>query len=329
MGDSSLTVAAGAEKFEHQFEQHRAELTAYCYRMLGSPFEAEDAVQETFIRAWRGLEGFEGRAACAPGSTGSRRTSGSTCSRGESAARGRWTSGRRTSPIESNLNIPARGDLDRADSRRRSGRPGRGGRVARDDPPRVRRRAAAPPAATAGGADPLRGAALEGDRGRRAPRHERRVGQQRAPARAGDARREQPERGRHVASVDEADAELLARYVEAFEQYDMDALTVADPGGRDAVDAAVRPVAERPRRHLRVVVRAGRRLPRLAGDPDRRRERLARVRPVQAERDRRAATTRGRCRCSRSRGGRIVEFTFFLDTDPLFPLFGLPPRLDA
>jgi RNA polymerase sigma-70 factor (ECF subfamily) len=46
---------------EMQLEQHRRELTAYCYRMLGST-EAEDAVQETFIRAWRNLERFEGRA---------------------------------------------------------------------------------------------------------------------------------------------------------------------------------------------------------------------------------------------------------------------------
>ena len=48
---------------ERSLEQHRSELTGYCYRMLGSPFEAEDAVQETLIRAWRNHDRFEGRAA--------------------------------------------------------------------------------------------------------------------------------------------------------------------------------------------------------------------------------------------------------------------------
>ncbi len=45
-----------------ELERFRRELTGYCYRMLGSGFEAEDAVQETFLRAWRGWENFEGRS---------------------------------------------------------------------------------------------------------------------------------------------------------------------------------------------------------------------------------------------------------------------------
>jgi RNA polymerase sigma-70 factor (ECF subfamily) len=57
------TARAGSGDLEAQFEQHRAELTGYCYRMLASAFDAEDAVQETFVRAWRGHDRFEGRAA--------------------------------------------------------------------------------------------------------------------------------------------------------------------------------------------------------------------------------------------------------------------------
>jgi RNA polymerase sigma-70 factor (ECF subfamily) len=45
-----------------QLERHRRELTGYCYRMLGSGFEADDAVQETMLRAWKAADGFEGRS---------------------------------------------------------------------------------------------------------------------------------------------------------------------------------------------------------------------------------------------------------------------------
>jgi len=65
LGEHELLEAARGgdeDAFRRIVERHRAELHAHCYRMLGSLQDAEDALQETLLRAWRGLPGFAGRS---------------------------------------------------------------------------------------------------------------------------------------------------------------------------------------------------------------------------------------------------------------------------
>jgi RNA polymerase sigma-70 factor, ECF subfamily len=57
-----VTLPADEPAFEALFERHRRELQVHCYRMLGSLHDAEDLLQETFLRAWRSRESFEGRS---------------------------------------------------------------------------------------------------------------------------------------------------------------------------------------------------------------------------------------------------------------------------
>src|SRR5437660_5956848 len=95
---------------EHAFgdlEPYRRELTAYCYRMLGSPFDAEDAVQDAFVRAGRRRDPFEGRA-------GMRswlyRIATNVCLdmlKGKERRARRMDLGPAVEPIEANLNVPA------------------------------------------------------------------------------------------------------------------------------------------------------------------------------------------------------------------------------
>jgi RNA polymerase sigma-70 factor (ECF subfamily) len=64
-GPASVDLTAGAlsaADVERVLEAHRRELTGYCYRMLGSGSESEDAVQETLVRAWKAIDRFEGRS---------------------------------------------------------------------------------------------------------------------------------------------------------------------------------------------------------------------------------------------------------------------------
>jgi RNA polymerase sigma-70 factor (ECF subfamily) len=58
-----MTAIDSSDVLADDLEQYRRELTGYCYRMLGSVFDADDAVQEAMVRAWRGIDSFEGRSA--------------------------------------------------------------------------------------------------------------------------------------------------------------------------------------------------------------------------------------------------------------------------
>lgn len=60
--DHSADIGLSTAELERRLESHRRELTAYCYRMMGSSSEAEDAVQDTMIRAWKAYDRFEGRS---------------------------------------------------------------------------------------------------------------------------------------------------------------------------------------------------------------------------------------------------------------------------
>jgi len=101
------SVGLSEQELGHELEQHRRDLTAYCYRMLASPFEAEDAVQETFLRAVRNIEGFEGRSAM---KTWLHRIATNVCLDMLRARQRRvrpMDLGPAREPVESNLRVPA------------------------------------------------------------------------------------------------------------------------------------------------------------------------------------------------------------------------------
>jgi RNA polymerase sigma-70 factor (ECF subfamily) len=329
--DSSLSVRPGADDLESSLEQYRGELIGYCYRMLGSSFEAEDAVQETLIRAWRGYDRFEGRSALR---SWLYRIATNVCldmvSGRERRARP-MDLGPAREPVVENLNtLPEVTWIEPIPDGRvvPEGDPAEVA-VARETirlafvaalqhlPPRQRavlilcevlRWKAAEVAELLETSVASVNSALQ---------------RARATLEASDVSPSDT-----APSVDAADAELLARYVAAFEAYDMEALTslIHEDAtqsmppfdlwlrGRDDIFAWwVGPGGG---------CRGSRVIPTVAanGAPA-----FGQYKP--------SATGDGyepwALQVLEVEDGRIVELTFFLDTDRVFPLFGLPPRLDA
>jgi RNA polymerase sigma-70 factor, ECF subfamily len=311
-------------------EQHRRELTAYCYRMLGSPFEAEDAVQETLLRAWRALERFEGRASLRS-----------------------WL-----------YRIATNVCLDMLTGRERRARPMDLGEARSPDGPigeilpevtwiepipEGRVVAEGDPAAVAESRETIRLAFIAALQ--HLPPRQRAVlilcevlhwkasevaelletsvpavnsALQRARGTLEQAEVLDPGHG----ALSEQDRELLSRYVDAFQRYDMDALTALIredatqsmppyelwlEGRRDVLGWWVGKGA---------ACRGSRVIPTLDanGSPA-----FGQYKPSQTG----SGYDPWALQVLEIREGQIVELTFFLATETLFPLFGLPPRLEA
>jgi RNA polymerase sigma-70 factor (ECF subfamily) len=299
-----------------EVEQHRAELTAYCYRMLGSPFDAEDAVQETFVRAWRSLDGFEGRAALR---SWLYRIATNVCldmlKAGQRRARP-MDLGPSQEPLEQNLNVPNEVTWiepipDPADV------------AVEHDTIRLAFVAALQHLPPRQRAALILCEVLRWQSSEVAELLETSVASvnsalQRARATIADV-------DTHAPPAGEVDSELLARYVAAFEAYDLEALTTLIH--EDAIQSM--PPFDlwlRGRDDIfawwwgpGIGCKGSRVIPTVTanGSPA-----FGQYKP-----DPGGGYTPWALQVLELRDGGIAELTFFLDTERLFPLFGLPDHL--
>jgi RNA polymerase sigma-70 factor (ECF subfamily) len=332
MSDLAAARTGQIAELERRLEQHRVELTAYCYRMLGSAFDAEDAVQETMMRAWRSFDRFEGRAALR---SWLYRIATNVCLdmlNGRERRARPMDLGPAREPEAANLNtLPEVAWIEPMPDRRAVPADGDPAEVAvaretirlafvaalQHLPPRQR--------AVLILCEVLRWKASEV-----AELLDTSVASVNSALQRARATLEAKDvsAGDTAPSVDEADADLLARYVEAFERYDMEALTSLIhedatqsmppydlwlSGRDDILSWWVGPGAG---------CRGSRVIPTIAanGAPA-----FGQYKPSPTG----AGYEPWALQVLEIEDGRIVDFTFFLDTDRVFPLFGLPPRLDA
>ena len=318
------------DELTERFEESRRELTGYAYRMLGSAFEAEDAVQETYIRAWRGYERFEGRSALR---SWLYRIATNVCldMLGSRERRARpMDLGPAREPVESNLHTlpevtwiePAPTGLVLSD-----GDPADVA-VARESvklafvaalqhlPPRQR--------AVLVLCEVLRWQASEVAELLDTSVASVNSALQRARATL-DAGAPAVTAG--PAELGQADQELLERYVKAFEAYDMEALTSLI---REDAQQSMPPFDLWLSGRDDILTwwfgpgigcRGSRVVPTISanGSPA-----FGQYKPAEG-----GGYEPWALQVLEIEDGRIVELTFFLDTDRVFPLFGLPLRLDA
>src|SRR6266568_1882089 len=310
-------VAIASAELEAQLEQHRPELTGYCYRMLASPFDAEDAVQETFIRAWRGYEGFDGRASLR---TWLYRIATNVCLDSLSGKEGRarpMDLGPAGAPVLENLRElpevtwiqplpdPAEQVVDRDTIRLAF--------VAALQQLPARQRAAL-----------ILCEVLHWKAAEAADLLDTTTASVNSALQRARATLSKADLSRTDAEVDE---ELLARYVQAFEEYDVDALTALIhedatqsmppydlwlSGRDDLLTWWFGPGIACAGSRVVPVVSAN-------GSPA-----FGQYKPVPG-----GGYEPWALQVLELSEGRIVELTFFLDTETLFPLFGLPSRLET
>ncbi len=328
MQNSSVATTPAVEE---QLEQHRRELTGYCYRMLGSAFEAEDAVQETLLRAWRSFERFEGRAALR---SWLYRIATNVCLdmlKGRERRARPMDLGPAREPVAENLStLPEVTWIEPIPDGRVVSEGDPAEIVAARETIRLAFVAALQHLPPRQRAVLILCEALRWKASEVAELLETSVASVNSALQRARATLEASNVTATTTAlpVDEADAELLARYVEAFERYDMDALTSLIhedatqsmppyelwlAGRDDILSFWVGPGN---------TCRGSRVIPTVAanGAPA-----FAQYRPNPSG----EGYEPWALQVLEIENGKVVELAFFLDTERVFPLFGLPLELDS